>query len=146
MLSRSDVMTTFVKGILCAGVLVLASGLPAEQASSSSADRLFRAKLGRSSPAEEARQKAERESTAYREERMAGAALAIDWKEQYFRAKFGRSTPAEEARQKAERDSTAYRQEPAAESTAPNWLDRYFRAKFGRNSPAAEALSKAERK
>lgn len=132
-------MATFVRCIICAGVLALgASCLAAEQKSSTAADQLFKAKLGRSSPAEEARKKAEAQSTAYREEAPAEAA-AHTWKEQYFKAKFGRN-PAQEARQKADQGSTAYREEATSEAAAPttNWRDEFFKAKYGRRSPKAQ--------
>lgn len=132
-------MATFVRCVMCAVVLALgASCLAAEQKSSAAADQLFKAKLGRSSPAEEARNKAEAESTAFREELSAEAATR-NWKEQYFKAKFGRN-PAQEARQKAEQANTAYREEPTSEAApaATNWRDEFFKAKYGRPSPKAQ--------
>jgi hypothetical protein len=62
-------MKRFAKVILFAGTLLMDdSGLMAAQTSSSWLDQWYRAKFGRPSPAEEARLKAERENTAYREE------------------------------------------------------------------------------
>jgi hypothetical protein len=54
------------------------------------ADQWFRAKFGHSSPQEAARQNAELENTAFREETTAGATPSANWTEQYFKAKWGR--------------------------------------------------------
>jgi hypothetical protein len=74
--------------------LVLAIGPNAVTAASAStgwAEQWFRAKFGHSSPQEVARQKAELENTAFREETTAGAIPSpSNWTEQYFRAKWGR--------------------------------------------------------
>ena len=128
-------MKTFVRSMLITGALALgASGLTAAQLGNPSQEQWFEAKYGRPSPMEEARQKAERESTAFREVMPALVHTAAPrWSEQYFRAKFGRSTPAEEARSKAERESTAFREEFAA-PVAPgrSWIEELHRAKYGR--------------
>jgi hypothetical protein len=147
-LKRSSVMKTLAKGILFTGVLMMgANGLMASQGSNGWLDQWYRAKYGRSSPAEEARQRAEQANTAFREEvAPESAPRANAWLEQWYRAKFGRSSPMEEARQKAERANTAFREEATREVTAPanTWLDQWYKAKFGRNSPTEEARRRAE--
>jgi hypothetical protein len=52
----------------------------------------YRAKLGRNSPMEESRLKAERESTAFREASPA-VMPANDWLDRWNKAKLGRSAP-----------------------------------------------------
>jgi hypothetical protein len=104
-------MKAFAKSILFTGVLVMgANGLMAGQASDSWLDQ-YRAKYGRSSPATEARQRAEAANTAFREEVAPEtgqvAKPADTWLDQWYQAKFGRSSPATEARQKAEHENTA---------------------------------------
>lgn len=96
-------MTTFVRSILFTGALAMgANGLFGAQASNTWFDQWYKAKHGRNSPAEEARLKAERENTAFREETPAHVAPATpNWIEQHLKAKHGRGTRAEEARQKA---------------------------------------------
>src|SRR5439155_10105347 len=110
-------MKTFVRSILFTGALVMgANGLMAAQTSNAWMDQWYRAKFGRSSPAEESRLKAEQASTAFREEtRHEAAGPANAWFEQWYKAKFGRNSPAEEARQRAEKESTAFRNEPRRE-------------------------------
>jgi len=73
-------------------------------------EQWFKAKYGRYSPMEEARQKAEQANTAFHEEttpraerRREPATPSNSWREQWFKAKYGRYSPMEEARQKAER-------------------------------------------
>src|SRR6266852_9152273 len=120
-------MKTFVKSILFTGVLVMgANGLMASQASNSWLDQWYRAKYGRSSPAEEARQRAEQANTAFREETAADEVRPANaWLEQWYRAKFGRSSPMEEARQKAARANTAFREETTREVAPPAnaWME-----------------------
>ena len=137
--------------ILAASAVFTTGGLA--QRSDSWTEQYFRAKYGRSSPMEEARQKAEKATTAWREETAATASKVAprvnnSWTEQYFRAKFGRNSPMEEARQKAEKATTAWREEATTE-VAPrvnnSWTEQYFRAKYGRSSPMEEARQKAER-
>ena len=133
-------MKTFARSILFAGTLVMgASGLMAAQTSNAWLDQWYKAKLGRPSPAEEARLKAERANTAFREEtRHEGAMPSNAWFEQWYKAKFGRSSPAEEARQKAAKESTAFREEKRAEpksSPTNEWFDQWYRAKYGRPAP-----------
>ena len=100
-------MKTFAKTILFTGALVMgANGLMAGPVSDSRLDQFYRAKLGRRSPTTEARQRAEAENTAFREEPAPEtrqvAAPANTWLDQWYRAKYGRPSPQEEARQKAQ--------------------------------------------
>ena len=97
-------MKPIARTILFTGALVIgASGLMAASPSDSWLDQWYRAKYGRSSPTEEARQRSEQANTAFREETTRDvAAPANTWLDQWFRAKYGRSSPMEEARQKAE--------------------------------------------
>jgi hypothetical protein len=97
-------MKTFVRSILFTGALVMgANGLMAAQGTNSWFEQWYRTKFGRNSPMEEARQKAERANTAFREETTHEVtAPANTWFEQWYKTKFGRSSPREEARQKAE--------------------------------------------
>mgnify|MGYP000138426680 CR=1 FL=1 len=78
------------------------SGKPAPSALSWT-EQYVRAKLGRSSPMEEARRKAEQENTAFREEATADEAApsALNWTEQYLKAKFGRDVRIEKTGQRA---------------------------------------------
>lgn len=133
-------MKTFVRSILFTGALVMgANGLMAAQISNTWLDQWYRAKLGRSSPAEEARLKAEQSNTAFREEtRHEPSSPSNAWFEQWYKAKFGRSSPAEEARQKVEKENTAFREERRVErkfSPANEWFDQWYRAKYGRPAP-----------
>jgi len=62
-------MKMFVRSILFTSVIAMgANGLIAGSASDRWIDQWYRAKFGRSSPMEEARQKAEQKNTAFREE------------------------------------------------------------------------------
>src|SRR6266852_3657909 len=98
-------MKTSANDLLLSAVLVIgANGLMASPASNTWSGEWYRAKFGRSSPLEEARQRAERANTAYREETTsASPSPANDWLEQWHRAKFGRSLTNEDARHKTER-------------------------------------------
>ena len=100
-------MKAFAKSILFTGVLVMgANGLMAGQVSDGWLDQFYRAKMGRSSPATEARQRAEAANTAFREETAPEtrqvATPANTWLDQWYRAKYGRPSPQEEVRQKAQ--------------------------------------------
>jgi hypothetical protein len=101
-------------------------------------DARHRAKFGRNTPQTEARIKAERDSTAYRDAVKPSAAetRAAD-AEARHRAKFGRSTPAEEARINEARQSTAYR-DANVDKTVPrqDWENDRHQSKFGRPAPA----------
>src|SRR6266700_3843208 len=94
-------MRMFVRSLLLSGALLMgASGLMAQ--TNSWREPWFKAKFGRYSPMEEARQRTEAANTAYREEPTTEAGSpANTWYEQWFKAKFGRYSPMEEARQKA---------------------------------------------
>jgi hypothetical protein len=125
-----------VSSILFAVALAIGtSGSLSAQQRNDRDEQWFRAKFGRSSPAEEARKKADRSNTAFREDTDAGAvSKADDRTEQYFQSKLGRSSPAEEARKEAERSHTAYREDKAAEAApaAVDRTDQYMKAKLGR--------------
>jgi hypothetical protein len=97
-------MKAFVRNIFFTGSLAIgATGLLAAAANDSWIDQWYKAKSGRSSPMEEARQKAERANTAFREETTReDAPPASSWIDQWYKAKFGRNSPMEEARRKAE--------------------------------------------
>ena len=128
-------MKTFVRSIILTGAMAIgATGLMAAPASNDWFDQWYKMKYGRNSPAEEARLKAERESTAFREETPSRVAPArVNWAEVLFKAKLGRNTPAEEARLKAERENTAFREEPDREAApARTWFEEWHRAKYGR--------------
>ena len=127
-------MKRIVNRILMTGALALSvNGLMAAPASNDWFDQWYKHKYGRPSPAEEARLKAERENTAFREETRHVAPARQNWIENHFKAKLGRNTPAEEARLKAERENSAFREEPAG-PTAParSWSDEWYHKKFGR--------------
>lgn len=128
-------MKKILNSILLTGALAFgASGVMAAPVSDDSFEQWYKMKYGRSSPTAEARLKAERESTAFREETPGHVAPArVNWIEEYFKAKLGRNTPAEEARLKAERESTAFREEPVR-GTAPAkpWFEEWYHAKYGR--------------
>ena len=134
-------MRVSVSSILFTGALALgANALMAAQAAPANnnwLDQFYKAKLGRSSPAEEARLKAEGTNTAFREEittEVAGP--ANPWLEQFYKAKLGRNSPMEESRLRAEGANTAFREETIREARpANNWFEDFYRAKFGRSSP-----------
>lgn len=118
------------------GLAIGGHALTAAAAGTDWADQWFRAKFGRISPTGEARQKAEAENTAFREEPATEIARPVfSWTEQYFTTKFGRSSPQEAARRKAELEHTAFREETTAEAAAAphTWTEQYFKAKWGRD-------------
>lgn len=129
------------KSIWLTGALVLgANALIAAQAAPANnnwVDQLYKAKLGRSSPVEEARLKAERANTAFREETTVQVAgPANPWLEQFYRAKLGRNSPMEESRLRTEGANTAFREETTREAKPiNNWFEQFYRAKFGRSAP-----------
>ena len=96
-------MTPFVRSILLTGALVVgANAAMASQVNNTWLEQWYRAKYGRNSPAEEARQRAARENSTPREEVTARVARpANEWYENWYKAKFGRSSPMEDARKKA---------------------------------------------
>ena len=127
-------MKQLANSILLSGVLALGvSGLMAAPANNDWFEQWYKTKYGRNTPAEEARLKAERENTAFREETRHSVPAKQNWMEDYFKAKLGRNTPAEEKRLKAERESSAFREESAA-PTAParSWSDKWYHWKYGR--------------
>lgn len=133
-------MKTLVRSILFTGALAVgANGLFAAQASNVWMEQWFKAKYGRNTPMEEARQRAERANTAFREESVS-TRQGNTWFEDWYKAKYGRPSPTEEARLKAERTSTAFREEPASPTTRPanTWFEGWYKAKYGRTAPGAE--------
>ena len=126
--------------LLTGAFLIGANALMAAQAvptNNNWVDQLYKAKLGRSSPAEEARLKAERANTAFREEPTVEVPVpANSWLEQFYRAKLGRTSPMEESRLRTEGANTAFREETTHEARpANNWFEQFYRAKFGRSVP-----------
>ena len=128
-------MKTLMRSILFTGALAIgANGLFAAQASNDWFEQWHRAKYGRSSLVEEARQKAESANTAFREEPTT-IRPANTWFEDWYKAKYGHPSPRQEARLKAERESTAFREEPTATRAANTWLQDWYKAKYGRPYP-----------
>ena len=141
-----------------AGLMIAAAGFA--QTSNTWLEQWNKAKFGRYSAAEEARQKSVQSVTAYREEaattpnqQSAEASEGVSWREQWFKTKFGRYTAAEEARQRGQQVETAYREEASSQVTpAPNayrrneHLEQWYKAKFGRYSPMEEAHLRGEGK
>ena len=127
-------MKRLTQGLVVAGALLLGAGKLGAVAMENSnhwMDPWHNSKYGRSSAIEEARVKAERAVTAYREEAPAAVPAGM-WIEDFSRAKLGRSSPMEEARLKAERAATAYREEGKTEVPPGKWIDEFWRAKYGR--------------
>lgn len=121
------------------GIAVLtigANSLFAAPANNDWFEQWYRAKYGRSSPTEEARQKAEAAKIAFREEAApAGTRPANIWFEDWYKAKYGRPSPREEVRLNAEVASTAFREERTATEPANTWLQDWYKAKYGRPYP-----------
>ena len=118
-----------------AAVAVFAAGSLAQD------DARFRAKFGRNTPQTEAKIKAERDSTAYRDAAKPSVAeiRAAD-AEARHRAKFGRPTPAEEARINEERQSTAFRDANVDKGVPKqDWVNDRHQSKFGRSVPSRES-------
>lgn len=130
-----------LRALFAVGAMFTVSGLGDDWT-----EQYFKAKHGRSSPREEARQKSERANTAWREEPSAAEAEepSESLAEQAFRAKHGRNSPKEETRQKTAQANTAWREEPLADVAPPpsTWAEQVFRAKYGRSSPREEARQK----
>ena len=123
-------MKTLVKGILLTAALALAaSSLSAAPTGDDRLDQYFKAKLGRHSPAEDARLQAERASTAFREEAPLRVAVP-NWNEQHLKGKLGRYSRAEEARLREV--GTAFREETPTVAD-PTYLEQYIRGKLGRS-------------
>lgn len=129
-------MKMLVRSALFAGMLLSgASGLMASQ-TSNWFNEWYRAKYGRSSPMEKARQKTEQANTAYREEAAPSVARPADiWFESLWKTKYGRNSPIEDARFRAERENVAYREEAAPKAAPNTWFEDLWRAKYGRSSP-----------
>jgi len=124
-------MKTFLKGVVIAAGLSLGTGgLLAATTGNDWAEQFFKAKMGRSTPAEEARLRAEGANAAFRVEETSVA--APNWIEQFFKAKLGRYTRGEEARM---RELEAFREETPAGYTVPTWAEELFKAKLGRDVP-----------
>ena len=132
---KISVLTALLTGALAFGANTLMAGQAA--ASDAWLNQFYKAKLGRSSPAEEARLKAERANTAFREEiTLEVAGPANPWLEQFYRAKLGRNSPMEESRLRAERANTAFREDITREPRPANtWFEDFYKAKFGRSAP-----------
>ncbi len=132
-------MKSFVRIILCGGALAIGtSGLLSAQGNNGWFEQWHKAKFGRVTPLEEARQTAELANVAFREVGAGEAEPpARSWFDEWYRAKFGRSSPAEGARRKAELANTAFREEVVRELAPPtaHWFDQWYRAKFGRPWP-----------
>lgn len=133
-------MRTLAKRILWTGALAIGANvlMAAPQTGSDTwLDQYYKAKLGRSSPMTEARERAEGATTAYREAVTPEAAGPENpWLEQFYKAKLGRNSPMEEKRLRAEEENTAFREEVKPEARPANdWFERWFKAKFGRSLP-----------
>ena len=124
--------------ICFAGLMFIGTGRAAQD--DAGAEQRFRAKLGRNTPMEEARQKALKVQAATSPVSAAQGATHDDGgAEQRFRAKHGRNTPAEEARQRAAKGALQANTSNAASplATSDAGFEMRFREKFGRNSPLA---------
>jgi hypothetical protein len=127
-------MKTFLKRILIAAGLTLgANALLAASTGNDWTEQYFKAKVGRNTPAEEARQRDAQANVAFRED--AGFVAAPNWIEQHFKAKVGRYSRGEEARLRELEASTAFREEPLTGFVAPTWAEQLFNAKLGRDVP-----------
>lgn len=94
-------MKSLLRSVLITGTFVIgANSMFAAQASDAWMEHWYKAKFGRNSPREEARQKAER-AKAPHAEASREVPPANSWFDQWYKAKYGRNSPAEEARQKA---------------------------------------------
>ena len=128
-------MKTFVRSILFTSVLASgASTLLAAPAGNYWLEQWYRAKYGRSSPMEAARQA----NMDFCEETVNQAGQpANTWLEGYYKAKFGlRAEPA----------TRAFREGTAREIAWPatNWLDQWHKTKFGRSSQATPTGRKTD--
>ena len=123
-------MKTFAQRLLAITVALAGTGVLT--ASASVNDQWYRAKFGRSTPAEEARIQQEKDSTAYRVEPAGPMAAEPErWSENHFRQKYGRSTPLNEARLQEEQANSAFRAAPAGTPERDEMAERY-RMKYGR--------------
>jgi len=127
-------MKTFLKRmIIAAGWTLGANALLAASLANDWTEQYFKAKTGRYTPAEEARQRDARANVAFREDALSVAAPS--WFEQYYKAKVGRFTQAEEARLEQLKANSAYREEPPVGFIAPTWAEQLFKTKLGRAMP-----------
>ena len=129
-------MGRLVKASLTAALF---AGVALAESSNTWFEQWFKAKFGHSSPAQEARTRAEAANTAYREDTTATGQTSIPARqalfEQWFKAKYGRNSPAEEARRKAELANTAFRDDPSASHDRDGWTREFVKAKYGRDLP-----------
>ena len=126
-------MRVLIAGVLAGAMLMGATGLKAETpvSTNSGYEQWFRAKMGRTSPSEEARLQAQ----AVAEQTSTQNAVTLSAYEQWFRAKFGRTSPSEEARLRA---NPAFNEEVSSRIVgAPvnNVYEQWYQAKFGRIPP-----------
>jgi hypothetical protein len=125
-------MRAFVKTALLSAALTLgASSVMAAPGADDWIDHYFKAKIGRPSPAEDARLKAERATLAFREEAPSKVSTP-NWIEVHLKGKTGRSTRSEEARLAEARESEAFREAAPTEVVAPNWIEQHLKGKLGR--------------
>lgn len=120
------------RSLLLAGILAIAgNGLLAAQ-SNGWYEQWYRAKFGRSSPREEAREKHEGRLVISNGDTKP----ASNWYEDRNKAKLGRNSLAEETRQSAERARAASTPRTATGAKpANNWYADWYKAKYGRDLP-----------
>jgi hypothetical protein len=126
-------MRVLVASVLAGAMLMGTTGLMAKTPvpANSGYEQWFRAKMGRTSPSEEARLQAQ----PVLEHASTQNAVTFNAYEQWFRAKFGRTSPSEEARLRA---NPAFNEEVTFRIVgAPvnNVYEQWYQAKFGRTSP-----------
>lgn len=130
-------MKSSIKAIVFAVLVTIgANGLLAAQTSSTWAEQFYRAKHGRPSPTEEARNATTAPSTTLTASATVYRPLANEnaWLEQWFLDKYGRHTPKVEARLREV--ALANRATELGEASAPvdTRFDNWYRAKYGRTS------------
>lgn len=139
-------MKTFKHILFTAALAIAATGTSVAQPTSDTFEQWHKAKYGRYSPREEARQRAEQATVAYREETPRIAETNVWFREQWFRTKFGHPSPSEAARLKSEQENSAFREEtqrdvPSAASINAWFRDQYHRTKYGRPLTREESRS-----
>lgn len=124
-------MRALVASVLAGAMLMGSTGLMAKtpMPTNSAYEQWFRAKMGRTSPSEEARLQAVAEQTSTQN------AVAPDVYEQWFRAKFGRTSPSEEARLRANPAFNEVVTSRIVRAPVNNVYEQWFQAKFGRIPP-----------
>ena len=122
-------MKTLIKSFLLTAGLALAVSSVAAQTSEDRLDQYFKAKLGRHSPAIDARLEAERANAAFRQDTSVNVVVP-NRHEQHIKVKLGRYSRAQEAR--LAQVGAAFREEPVT-GTAPTYLEQYMRGKLGRS-------------